>query len=155
MTLPDDLDEFDPPELLGQTEPDFPVTKVQVEGIVRTDEMPCLVNAAWRVLKGSRDPEKVLNRNPRRKHVVVQNFTSNITGATGEFILISRTKAECAQFVGFLLPTGLQSVPYEFPWHDEMWARGVDLTASGGTATTFTQSTTDSLLAVATFDWSR
>lgn len=151
----ENLDEFPSVDVLQDSDPDLPITKVRVEGTVRTDEMPCRSNSAWKILKGSSPPEKVLNANPRRKLVVLQNFTSNITGATGEFILISRSKGDCDAFIGKLIPTGLQSVPYEFPWPDEMWARGVDITATGGTAVAFSQSTTDSLLSYATFDWSR
>lgn len=150
--------ETDARDLLQIPVPDVPTVKVDVEGIVRTQELPAgIVTATYKILRGGNPPEKILPRDPRRKLVVIQNLTGIIAASTPEFVMISTTKSGVSNnnLRGALLVSSNALVRYELPWADEMWAQGVEMASSGGVISAFTAPATgDSLLSLMTFSWS-
>jgi len=140
-------------DVLQEDPPNLAAVDVVVRGVVRTDEMPCIPNASFKVLRANQPAEKVLSKNPRRKLVVVQNLSSLVAADASEFIMIARTKGQCDAFAGFLLAAQNALVRYEFPWPDEMYARGINMASAAGVVGAFSAATTDCLLNIATFDW--
>lgn len=150
--------ETDARDVLQVPVPEIPVARVEVEGIVRTQELPAgLVTATYKILRGGGRAEKILSRDPRRKLVIIQNLTSSIASATPEFVMISPTAAGVANnsLTGALLIAGNATVRYELPWPDEMWARGVEMASASGVISAFTAPATgDALISLMTFNWS-
>lgn len=157
------MSSFDTPrgDIIAQQDavaPNVPPVPVVVGGVVRTDEMPCIPEGRFVILRGSASAPspsvKIVQRNERRKLLVVQNISNIIAGDAAEGILISRTKGQCDQFVGFLATAVNAMVRYEFPWPEEVWVRGVNVASASGVVGVISAAVTDCILNVATFDWS-
>lgn len=142
----------EPPGIEVFQDEEYPLTTVPVEvqGIVRTDEMPTRTTFHNRILKTGEDAVLILGEDPRRKKIIMWGLT---LGVGVETICVGEQQSQVQAFQGAHLAVGTVIVRYELATRDPVYARGCLVNETTGTFTGFAVSTDDVLLSWAVEQW--
>jgi hypothetical protein len=150
-----DADTFDTPDNAEVLQEDIvmPAVPVEIEGVVRVDEMPTKLGSCRAVLlPRTTRAQMVLPRDPRRKRVILWPCVRLDSEET--LVCISNNESDANQFIGVLLESGPNAVArYEFSFQDEIYARPCIINDTAGVVTGMAASTQDVILSVVSEQW--
>jgi len=147
------FDTTDVADLLQTEHAIIPATPVIVEGLVRTDEMPCEISYGNRVLKAGASAEKILSAEPRRRRVLL--WIASLPQSEADAVCLGSKSGQAQAFTGSILPRDTVHVRLPIATSDELWVRPCNISYTSTTFAGFTVTAADTILSWIEELWSK